>query len=97
MTGPSVESKVAIFVEILSGAAALLGNPNLGIAGAGKVVALIGYAGNIVRDIAQGADKLHAVNDQIKRVVSEDRVPNDAEWLALDNRLDALDVGFTSI
>lgn len=98
MTSPgTVETKVSLYISILSGVAALLANPQLGLGGAGKLVGLVGYAGAVVRDLAAGADRLYEVDEQIKKLVSEGRVPNLAEWTEIDNRLASLDAGFAAI
>jgi hypothetical protein len=92
MTGPGgFETKVSTFLSILSSAASLLANPVLGIAGAGKIISLIGYAASMVQNASEGARKLKEVDDQIKILVAENRAPTAEEWAAWEARLAAVD------
>lgn len=99
MTGPSSEqltgsmgTKVSIFLSILQAGASLLANPALGLKGTGQIVALIGYAGTLVRDIAVGADQLREVNRLIGTLIQEHRAPTDAEWARWEGMVGATQV-----
>jgi hypothetical protein len=81
-TGP-FGSKIATYLQILELGGAILSNPALGLTGAGQIVALIGYAGSLVRDIAVGAGALQDVASWMKRMVAENRGPTDQEWQQL--------------
>lgn len=96
-TGPQVDPKVAVYLSILDGAAILLANPLLGIQEVGRVTALIGFAGTLIRNIAIGADELKVVNDEIRMLISQGRGPSEEEWNRWKQRLYAVDARIDSI
>lgn len=92
MTGPGVsETKVSVYLSILQAAAALLGNPALGVSGAARIIGLVGLASSLIRGVAQGSDELHRINSLIQQLKSEKRAPTEAEWAAFQVDIEAID------
>lgn len=91
-----MDPKLQSYLSILTNTATLLANPVLGING-GRAVALLQYASSVYQDLASTADDLKEVDDEVKRLVSEGRVPTDEEWLPWEAKLKAVSDRFQKV
>jgi hypothetical protein len=73
--------------SVLASVGAIAVNPAFGIAGvAAKLVPLLSLISSLVSQGAAALEKLKALDEQIKAIVAEGRVPTDAEWAEWDAR-----------
>lgn len=94
---PDQSAKVSVFLDILSNVALVLGNNALENKGMGRIVTLLSYATQLVRDVTQGIAGLQEVDKQVQSFVDGGRTPSDEEWAAWDERLAGVDNRFAAM
>lgn len=88
---------VSVFTNILQNAIRLLSGAGVSDKTIQQITGVVQFAGTLVREGQKGYEELKVVDEEIRRLVDENRPPTEEEWATWEGRLRSVDERFARL